>query len=173
MYLGTVVSIDDPEGLGCVKVRIPNVTTESGWAFPFGVWAGEKRGSPQPPPIGAKVACWWFGGQRDGVMGYLCGMWHRNWTPSGYAPDKWVWQNDKMRVEVDTTSSTPGLRISNLGSDGDSAGTDVVLELDFATRQVEIKGLTGFNLEAAGYGRISAGVLTLNGRPVGPGEKPI
>lgn len=178
-YNGIVVERKDPEGLKRVRVRVPgDLEPLSDWLWPFGVYAGKKRGGMKVPPDGAKVACCWFRGKKDGVGFYIPGMWHRGWVPSGDVVDEdggdnAVYQDDKFRVEVDSRDSTAGLRITSLGTDGDSAGTDIIINLDFVTKQLQVAGLLGFDIQTPGAGRITAGVLTLNGRVVGPGNKPL
>lgn len=179
-FPGVVVERKDPEGLKRVRVRIPGeLEPFSDWLFPFGgYYPGKKRGGMRVPPMGAKVACCWFRGKRDGVGFYIPGMWHRGWMPSGDVVDEdggdnAVYQDDKFRVEVDTRTTTAGLRITSLGADGDSAGTDVELELDFVTKQLKIYSLVGLAIEADGAIKIEGGVVTINGRPVSPGTKPI
>jgi uncharacterized protein involved in type VI secretion and phage assembly len=75
-YRGLVSSVQDPQGLGRIKARIPEVLgeTESPWALPSIPYAGGKLGFHSIPPVGAGVwmefeagdvsrpiwsGCWW------------------------------------------------------------------------------------------------------------------
>lgn len=181
LWFGTVVNREDPEGLYRIKARIPGQVDETDWAAPFGFATGNKRGGgPIVPPLGAPVAVFWFGGHINGIAGYFPGVFFRGKIPSGNVvsndgKDCFVWQNDRLRVEVDARTASAGLRITNLQEVGgvDGPGTAVSLELDLATGQAEIMATAGLKLRAIGQVDIIAPAVTINGRPVAPGSKPI
>lgn len=179
-WLGTVINRDDPEGLGRVKARIPGKTDETDWAYPAGMMAAAKRGSPDVPPLGARVVMTWIGGDINNMVVYLPGIFHRGWMPTGHAVnsdggDNFVRQNDRLRVEVDTRDSSAGIRITNLDESGatDQAGTAVVIDVDLVSAQVRIATTLGLKLESVGAIEIEGGSIALNGRVVSPGGKPL
>ena len=82
-YEGRVVSRDDPEGLGRVKVFIPNLfdaPTYSGWIRPWGLFdATEGRGFFIVPKVGANViVVFLYGDALEAKFArYMCGPWGR------------------------------------------------------------------------------------------------
>ena len=179
-WLGKVVDRADPEGLGRIKAKIPARLDTTDWAAPFGFVSGNKRGGLLDiPAVGSPVIMAWLGGDINGTVVYIPGMFFRNWVPTGHtitdAGDKYVWQNDKLRVEIDTRDASAGLKVSNLDESSgiDQAGTSVSLELDFASGQVEVSSTLGLKLSAVGAVEIEGGSVTINGRVVSPGSKPL
>jgi uncharacterized protein involved in type VI secretion and phage assembly len=80
-YRGTVVDVDDPQHLGRIRARVPEVLqdVETGWALPAAPYAGDGVGTWTIPPSGAGVwiefeagdvsrpiwtGCWWGDDQR-------------------------------------------------------------------------------------------------------------
>jgi len=180
-YLATVINREDPEGRYRVKVRVPGQINESDWAVPFGVVTGKRRGGgPTVPLKGSPVIVFWLGGHKDGTVVYVPGAFFQGWVPTGHVinedgGDNYVWQNDRIRVEVDTRNSSAGLRITNLdeSSGADKAGTDVAIDIDLATKQVGISTALGLKLSSVGAVEIEGGSITLNGRLVAPKSGPI
>jgi len=76
MYIGTIVTNKDPDGLGRVRVNIPNVTSASCWAWPMGGPGGgtNNLGFFDVPPKGADVAVWFHKGNID-VPYYMAAHW--------------------------------------------------------------------------------------------------
>ncbi len=79
-YRGTVSDVDDPQGIGRIKARVPEVLddVESPWALPSAPYAGDGIGSFAIPAVGSGVwvefeagdparpiwsGCWWDSGQ--------------------------------------------------------------------------------------------------------------
>jgi uncharacterized protein involved in type VI secretion and phage assembly len=75
-YRGIVTDVNDPENLGRIRARVPEVLddVESPWALPCAPYAGDGVGSYTIPPVGAGVwiefeagdparpiwvGCWW------------------------------------------------------------------------------------------------------------------
>jgi len=180
-WLGKVVNREDPEGIYRIKAKIPGKIDETDWASPFGFTTGSKRGGgPRVPLVGAPVALFWFGGEKNGTVGYLPGMFFRGQVPTGTvvsndAEDNFIWQNDQLRVEIDSRPSSAGLKVTNLSEIGgvDQAGSAVSLELDIATGQAKLASTLGLKIEAVGAVEIVGGSVTINGRLVTPGSKPI
>jgi len=76
MYIGTVVTNEDPENLGRVRVNIQGVTSASCWAFPIGGTGGgtNNLGFYDVPPEKADVAVWFHKGNIDSPF-YQCAHW--------------------------------------------------------------------------------------------------
>jgi hypothetical protein len=181
-WTGIVIRRDDPEGLYRVKLKIPGRLDETDWAYPFGFVAGNKRGGgPFVPELGTKALVFWEGGEINGTVSCIPGMFHRGQVPSGHTigtganegQDNFVWQNAVMRIEVDTRDSSAGLRIAKLDSTGDAAGTALAVDFDVATQQAEISTTLGLVLKSTGAVEIEGGTVTINSRPVSPGGEPI
>lgn len=180
-YLGTVINREDPEGRYRIKGKIPGRTNETDWAVPLGLALGQKRGGgPKVPALGAPVVLFWLGGNIKGIVVYIPGWLFEGWVPTGHVinedgGDNFVWQNDRLRVELDTRASSAGLRVTDLDESGgtDAAGTEVEINVDLATRQVGISTDLGIKIESTGAVRINGGAVTLNGRLVAPGSKPL
>lgn len=74
-YEGTIVDVNDPKGVGRVKVAIPGVAEPTGWARPISPGGGAaRRGSWSIPPIGALVLVWFVQGSPDRPV-YIGGHW--------------------------------------------------------------------------------------------------
>lgn len=56
-YRGEVTDVDDPKGIGRVRVRVPEVLSdvESGWALPAFAVSGQGSGMFAVPPVGSGV----------------------------------------------------------------------------------------------------------------------
>lgn len=181
-WTGIVVNRVDPEKLYRVKLKIPGRLDETDWAYPFGFVAGQKRGGgPFVPEVGTKALVFWDGGDINGTVNYIPGMFHQTWVPTGHEisedgeADNFVWQNDRLRIEVDTRAATAGLRITDLdeSSGTDQPGTALSVNLDLNSNQVEIATSLGLVLRATGAVTIQGGTVTINERPVSPGTEPI
>ena len=79
-YRGIVEDVDDPENVGRIRARVPEVLADevSPWALPCAPYAGDGVGQYTVPPVGAGVwiefeagdpsrpiwsGCWWGSGQ--------------------------------------------------------------------------------------------------------------
>lgn len=74
MYIGRVIDVDDPKGIGRVRVRIPGLVEKSAWARPLGTLIGftPQRGGFFVPNLDAAVAVWFHHGDIDSPY-YLAG----------------------------------------------------------------------------------------------------
>lgn len=80
-WVGTVISIEDPEGLHRVKARIPGVMDETGWAYPTTMGGGSPQfGGHIVPPVGSDVVVQFVGGDDEYPI-YSAGHWGRKEPP--------------------------------------------------------------------------------------------
>lgn len=98
MYAGQVVDREDPKLLGRVRVKIPGLVDQSGWAFPAGApGAGSKqRGLFAVPEKDADVYVMFLMGDPDRPI-YFAGHWG-----TGEAP---------TRIGTKTKSTAPKVRV--------------------------------------------------------------
>lgn len=175
-YEGTVVRRDDPRNLGQVRVQVDGVWEPYGpWCLPVGGrWGGAPGlGVGVAPPLGAEGLVFFPGGNAENPR-FLCGHHAEGEIPEGTVQtangDNKVWQDERVRVEVDARPGTVGLRVKDrLGG-----GIMVDVELDMASGQVGATGLLGVLIKGANV-RIGdgTGLVFVNGRPVIPGSDPI
>lgn len=172
-YRGRVINRNDPLKIGRVKLQVYGVTPESDWAEVLGQpFAGAKdRGGPMVPPINAIGLVFFVAGNKEHPV-FLTGGWPQGGVPSGHTVtsdgDKTVWQTERVAVEIDSRLATSEVTIR------DKFGEDLVsLTLDMATKQARLKATTAVKIESVGAVEITGLSITLNGRPVAPGTKPI
>lgn len=74
MNIGEVIDVNDPKGIGRVRVTIPGLVEQSSWARPLGTLIGftPQRGGFFVPNVGATVAVWFHHGDIDSPY-YLAG----------------------------------------------------------------------------------------------------
>ena len=179
-YEGIVVKRDDPLGLHRVKIRIdPTWLPHGPWVLPWkeGFNGASKLGSFVSPPLGAAVSVMFLNGAAENPR-YIVG--HHGvgeiplvddnepqsetnpplaeLTPDG---DNKVWQDERIRIEVDARPDTYAIRITDL-----STGKANVVDIDLHSGQLGIDAPLGILLKSTGHIRIDALQLTLQGRPV-------
>jgi hypothetical protein len=179
-YEGTITSRDDPYGLGRVRATIPGEVDETEWLWPIGqLKAGAKgRGALTVPPLGADIVIFYIGGQRENGR-YLAGNFGRDELPAGTSVasdaeartgegDNTVWNDGRVKVEVDSRAASAGVRISD-------AVTGLGIDIDFnaTTRTATITGQLGVVVSSSGTISISGSTVLINGRPVSPVGPPI
>ena len=78
MYTGVVLNDVDPEKMSRVRVRIPGLTQDSGWAWPMGSpgGGGPRRGLKMTPRVGAEVNIFFRLGDPNQPY-YMPGNWGR------------------------------------------------------------------------------------------------
>ncbi|MDO8941955.1 MAG: phage baseplate assembly protein V [Desulfobacterales bacterium] len=172
MYLGTVVSVEDPLQANRVRVSVPGICEPfSNWARPKG-WIGAAYafGSFGVPPEGSQVLVQFEAGDIDSP-------WYEPAAGSaGEAPPevrgsltKWLLGFGDIRILVEATETGQGkLKIYSAQLPGQNE-----IILDGQTNTIAIRALTHLTIEAVGLLELRAGLLTLQGRPVAPGGKPI
>lgn len=174
-YEGRVVDRNDPNEMGGVRFIIPGEidVPSKVWAYPIGLPAagGADHGLLLAPPEGADVLLWFIGGDRENVR-YLCGHYGRDEVPQGTAVtsdgDNVVWRDKRLQIEVDSRATTTGVRITDKAT-----GAAVKLDVDAASRQVEVSGLIGVLIKSTGLVRIEGGQVLIQGRVVLPSGEPI
>jgi hypothetical protein len=175
-YEGQVIARNDPDGLGRVRVTIPGELDESGWVFPIGFpGAGAKQhGAVVAPPLGAEVLVFFVGGDVDQPR-YIAGHYGDDEVPIGTvveAPgggDNLVWEDDKVRIEIDSRPASCAVRIKDRASDG----LGVFVDVDLAARAVGISGALSVRVVSSGTVEIQGGSVTIQGRLVAPSGPPI
>jgi hypothetical protein len=186
-YEGEVVDRNDPDGLHRVKIRIPGPWKVNGpWVLPLGSGydGANLKGSFVSPPLGAAVAVFFINGAVENAR-YLAGhhgigelplddddqplsATNRPLAELTDDGDNKVWQDERIRVEVDARPDTYAIRITDIQND-----TTNVVDIDLHSGQVGVNAPLGILLKSTGHIRIDGGLLTLNGRLVLPGEDPI
>lgn len=177
MYRGVVTRVDDPKGIGRVKVRVPGLLEpESAWALPMGVGNGPGRGVWFIPNVGSEVAVFLHQGDPDQPH-YLAG----NWTaprgvpavPSPVAgrsvqdkPKVRCIETDRWVIVLDDNATTATLALVDKTS-GDA------IEYNGLTRQLTIRATVGITIESVGAIDIRGLAVTIQGRPVATSSEPI
>lgn len=149
-YRGVVVTNADPEGLGRVQVRIPQISGDNRskyWAWPKGNAAGEDFGDFFPPPAGATVWVEFENGNPSHPI-YSGGHWgasaQRVPTSTGGNPQKRVRSSEKWEIEMDDDGDICRIRSKSGG------------------HKIEITGEGNITLEGGGNVAISCVGFALN-----------
>ncbi len=185
LKIGVVVDNADPLGLGRVRMRIPHYYEPMGpWAFPLGTAGGgggtntdgspTKQGLHIVPKIGAEVGVFFKDGDPD-MPYYLAGHYgipsSGNETPTPVAA---LSASDTMKVAafefgrylvvVDDREGHRGLIVQ------DKLSHDRI-EHDGEKMSWAIKGTSLVLIQADGQITLDAPLITIGGRPVGPGPE--
>ncbi len=174
MYFGEVKVRNDPKGIGRVKVRIPGLISQTGFAFPAGQEYGGAagQGSIAPPPLGATVLVGFAGANPDRPF-YFAGPWRIGGAPAGHEVtadgDNKVFADERIVIERDARVGKSGYRIT----DRATGGARLTLELDIESQQVQIIGNVGVLIKSSGAIRIEGATITLGNRVVLPTGKEI
>ena len=149
IYLGTVVSVDDPLEANRVTVHIPAICEpHSAWARPKGfIGAGYAFGLFGPPPEGSQVLVQFEAGDIDSPWYEPAG------GAAGEAPDevrgsltKWLLGFGDIRILVEATPLGPGkVKIYSAALPGQNE-----IVLDGSTNTVELRALTHLKIESVG-----------------------
>jgi len=175
-YLGTVVSVDDPLEANRVRVKIPGICEPfSNWARQegrgFGV--GHGFGFFGVPPEGSEVLVTFEAGDIDSP-------WYRP-ADIGAAdipsevrgtPTKWMMSflDIRMLFEVQDVG---GQLLGKVKIYSNKLGEYNYIEIDGANNKVSVEALTDLAIKAVGRVNIQGVFVTIQGRPVTPGGKPI
>lgn len=117
-YRGIVVSNQDPEKLGRVKINVPQVSGKNimeAWAWPSGLVGGEEFGSFFIPPKGASVWVTFENGDPNHPI-WEGGHWARGKTPEVARrtnPDNRVFQTKNWILEMDDQEGSEKFKITD------------------------------------------------------------
>jgi hypothetical protein len=190
MYVGTVVSAADPQGLGRVRVTIPGLLEgQSGWCFPMGMPGGGGKGvgMKMVPRANAEVCVFFKGGDPDCPY-YMPAQWGapggasevpiagENFPTSttGAGPGDTpeivdVIETEQYIITIDNRPATKSLRFKDKVS-GD------MIEMDGTAKTgpgISIYGTAAVYIKSDGAVVIDALSCTINGRVVSDGPQGI
>jgi hypothetical protein len=173
-YEGFVAERNDPKNMGRVRVRLPGAWDPYGpWCPVIGArYGGSSKGWSGIPPEGALVLVFFVSNSisKPRVLGGSFG--------AGELPDGTVYTNDgdakvfedeRIRVLVDSRPATTALRVTDLAT----GGTALDVDLDIASGQVGISTTLGILLKTTGAFRVDAGSIQLGDRLVLKRGKPL
>jgi hypothetical protein len=174
---GTVTNAADPDGRHRVKIYIPALDIETGWAYPLTLGGGSKdRGLHVVPAKGGDVVVWFEQGDPvDGCAFYLAGWWgdaSTAETPKAIAsadkPEQvQVLQVGLVQIVIDEREGKRSVRIS------DEQDPPTSIEWDLEKRGIVIDAVSAVVVRAKGGIHLEAPNITLNGRRVKGGTEQI
>jgi hypothetical protein len=172
-YEGFVVDRNDPENRHRILVRIPGAWDPHGpWVSPVnaGFGGAPNLGRFESPPLGAKVSISFVNGNQENPC-YMVGdapvdgvPLDRDGDPLAVLTDDGdnkVFQDERIRIEVDARPGSYAIRISDLETE-----TDNVIDLDLHSGQVGVTAPLGIRLISTSRIDIDAPMVTIKGRPV-------
>lgn len=166
LHRGVVADANDPENLGRIVANVPGYLDQgTGWLLPILPAAGASGGLYAVPQRGDEVLVLVLDEEPD--EGYYFGA---NWG--------------RGEVPPEASSSTTRLLVSRdyaVVLDGHAGGRCSVVHRasgdgivhDSATRALTITGTSRISISSVGAVDITAAAVTIQGRPVAPGTKPI
>ncbi|MCA9933412.1 MAG: hypothetical protein KC415_05780 [Anaerolineales bacterium] len=107
-YRGTVVDNGDPNGIGRIKARVPDIfgDEDSGWALPSLPYAGDRVGLFLIPPEDAWVWIEFEGGNPDKPIWSGC-FWTEGTTPdTSGAVEKKILKTDAGTLTIDDSEGS-------------------------------------------------------------------
>lgn len=179
LHTGTVADNKDEDGLGRVRVEIPNVHEPMGpWAWPLGGSYGPNRSIWFPFEKGAEVGV--FFKEDDPDHPYVVAGYFGDGTPDGKpdspSPVRNLSPDESLEVAavefgnyiivIDNRPGKKGLILQEKRS-GDR------IEHDGEKHSWVVKGTSAVIIQADGQIVLDAPLITIGGRPVGPGPEPI
>lgn len=140
-YRGVVVDNEDPDKLGRIKARVPDIhnaneTEHISWAIPCVPYAGKGVGLLLLPPVGANVWIEFERGELEHPIWSGC-YWPEGHAPEPAAPDVKVLQTETVTITLDdgkgsiTIENKDGRRLHISGSD---------IEIDGSSGNVSVNG---------------------------------
>ena len=115
VYRGFVSDVDDPENLGRIKIKVPQIYQDKEfnyWALPKGIYSGKGIGAFFIPNVGDTIWVEFEGGNcRFPVWSY--GWWAKGFTPEGAKPTVKILQTDKHRIELDDSEGVITIKDNN------------------------------------------------------------
>lgn len=176
---GVVTDNVDPEGRHRVMVRVHELDDiEVGWAYPLTLGGGSsQRGLHVTPTTGADVVVWFEQGDPlHGMVFYLCGWWGDASTEEmpkaiadagADAAKVQVLQVGLVQIVIDEREGQRSVRIS------DEQDPPTSIEWDLEQRGIAIDAVSAVVIRSKGGVHVEAQNITLNGRRVGTGTKPL
>lgn len=181
MFRAVVTDNKDPEGLRRVKLRLPALDDiETDWASPLTLGGGAPdRGFHIVPAIGAKCVCWFeLGDVVHGTTFYMAAQWVAPPGEEAHVPKEvrdagadaaqvQVLQVGLVKIVIDEREGQRSVRIS------DEQDPPTSIEWDLEQRGITIDAVSAVVVRAKGGIHMEAPNITLNGRRVEPGKKPL
>lgn len=145
-YRGVVTDVDDPEQMGRLRARVPEVLddVESPWALPCTPYAGDGVGQYTIPPVGAGI--WMEFEAGDPARPVWTGSW---------------WGKDQLPEDEQGQTATPALKVTRteqgtmLSMDDDNHVINLTdkegnnfLKIEVNAGQVTVQGTTKVVVEA-------------------------
>jgi uncharacterized protein involved in type VI secretion and phage assembly len=166
IVIGIVASLDDPDKLGRVRVKLPHLDNElSDWARLVSLMAGKDRGTFFRPEIGDEVLCAFEHGdaRRPYVLGALWSS--QDTVPSDDGrPTENNWRQIKSRsghiIKLDDTRGAE--RIELIDKDGDRTVT-----IDSAARKIQVVCQSGDVEVTAPAGRVTVNARSIELKATG------
>jgi len=166
IYDGVVVDNADPKRSGRLRVNVPGLIDDTGWAQPYGVWGGGGTGVGGGfiPDVGAEVVVQFTRGDPDSPR-WTYGAWGESDAPAPLrdGPDPAgakVIELARWRLLIDETEGQERLLLS------DKNFPDDYIELDGVNHGVIVNGSAAVFIRAVGVVNIEGLQVFLNGRLV-------
>lgn len=180
MFRAVVTDDKDPEGLHRVRLRVDALDVETDWAIPLTLGGGSPdRGFHITPAIGADCFVWFEQGDAfEGQAAYAAAQYGK---PPGAdaeipkavrdagtdAEQVHVLQVGLVQIVIDERAGQRSVRIS------DEQTPPTSIEWDLEKRGISIDAVSAVVITAKGGIHLEAPNVTINGRRVGTGTKPL
>lgn len=172
LYVGRVFSVEDPENANRVQVTIPGICEPcSGWARPKGLFgSAPNMGLYGVPPEGSEVLVQFEAGDIDSPWYEVTGASAGEFPPRIKGTlNKYGFGFGDLQFEVEIKES--GVSVLTIYSLLIPEANQIILDAE--TNTLTLKSLTKIELSCIGEISLLAGLVTIQGRPVTPGGKPI
>lgn len=174
-YVGFVLNAEDPRGEHRVRVEVPGLTDDTGWARP-------RQRHGLAPRVGDRVLVSYEYGDGDRPLYELAAQVQEE-RPADvraagtnahlvHAFELASIGDISFRVTLDEREASRGFRIYAV----DTRNADdlvAALELDLVNRAVVVYGLTGVEIRSTGFIQLAAALIQVNDRAVLPRSTPI
>lgn len=181
MFRAIVTDNQDPLGLHRVKLRVPALDDlETDWAIPLTIGGGSAdRGFHIVPDVGAHCCVWFeMGDVLEGQAAYAAAQWGQPEGGTAEIPKAirdagadaaqvHVLQVGRVQFVIDERAGQRSVRIS------DEQDPPTSIEWDLERRGIAIDSVSAVLIRSKGGIHIEAPSITLNGRRVSAGTKPL
>lgn len=181
LEIGTVIANNDPRKASRVRVNVPGIAEDTGWALPLGApGAGSaQRGLVDVPPKGSEVGIFFHRGDPHGQAYWLPAHWGivngKSEMPSPFADDD-VAPDDAQSVKAYETKrwlltfdERPGKEMLRFA---DKVTGDKI-EFDAHALAISLEATSAVKIKATGQVSIEGTDITIGGRKVLQNGKPI